>query len=131
MDLFRKPRRVMGFTDLGPIQIPPHPRKPALVDRVNGNTYELIKSGSDPALSLITDTTGFQVFPAHFGPYVQDEQLLRTRRLFSSSGALSSEEVPFNADWARVLITVAESPLDVWALVWDSSAQALTLTEVL
>lgn len=131
MSHFRNPRRIMGFVDLGPIQIPPRPRKPALVDRVNGNTYELVKSGADPALSQITDTTGFQVFPADFGPYVQDTHLLRTRRLFAAAGVLGSEEVALRADWAPVLITVAESPLDVWQIVWDASALALTLTEVL
>ncbi len=131
MNFFRNPRRVMGVTDLGPITIPPRPRKPALVDRVDGNTYEVVKSGAAPALSLLASTDGFQVFPANFGPYVQDENRQRTRRLFSSSGVLSSEEVAFNADWARVLITVAESPLDVWAVVWDSSTQVLALTEVL
>ena len=131
MSHFRNPRRIMGFVDLGPIQIPPRPRKPALVDRVNGNTYELIKSGADPALSQITDTDGFQVFPADFGPYVQDPQRLRTRRLFSSGGTLGSEEIALQADWAPVLITVTESPLDVWEIVWDASALALTLTEVL
>lgn len=133
MSHFRNPRRIMGFVDLGPIQIPPRPRKPALVDRANGNTYELIKSGASPALSQIPDTTGFQVFPADFGPYVQDTHLLRTRRLFSSGGVLGSEETAraLRADWAPVLITVAASPLDVWQVVWDSSTLALTLTEVL
>ncbi len=131
MSHFRHPRRIMGYVDLGPIQIPPRPRKPALMDRSNGNTYELIKSGADPALSLLSDTTGFQVFPADFGPYVQDTHLLRTRRLFSDGGVLGSEETALRADWSPVLITVTESPLDVWQVVWDSSALALTLEEVL
>ncbi len=129
MSIHRKPRRVMGYTDIGPITIPPLPRKPALVDRVDGNTYELVKSGADPALSLITDTTGFQVFLAHSGPYVASGKA--TRKLFSSSGVLNSEPVGFNAIWAPVLITVAASPLDVWEVIWDAVTQALTLTEVL
>ncbi|KKL92061.1 hypothetical protein LCGC14_1888450 [marine sediment metagenome] len=129
MSHFRNPRRIMGFVDLGPIQIPPRPRKPALVDRVNGNTYELIKSGADPALSLLTDTSGFQVFAAHSGPYVAASGT--TRKLFSSGGTLSSEEVAHDASWAPVLITVAESPLDVWEVVWDASTLALTLEELL
>ena len=129
MSHFRNPRRIMGFVDLGPIQIPPRPRKPALVDRGNGNTYELIKSGADPALSLLSNTSGFQVFAAHSGPYVAASGT--TRKLFSSGGALSSEEVAHDASQAPVLITVTESPLDVWEIVWDASALALTLTEVL
>lgn len=125
----REPRRVHGFVDIGPIAIPPRPRRPALVDRVDGNTYELIKSGADPALSLLADTSGFQVFAAFSGPYVQDG--LNTRRLFSSSGALDSEALTLTADQAPVLITVTDSPLDVFEVVWDAAAQALTLTEVL
>lgn len=129
MTTLREPRRVQGYVDIGPIAIPPRPPKPALVDRANGNTYELIKSGADPALSLLSDTSGFRVFPAFSGPYVQDGP--RTRRLFSSGGTLSSEEVAWGADWSPVLITVAASPLDVWEVVWDAAALALTLTEVL
>jgi len=99
------------------------------VDRVDGNTYELIKSGPIPALSLLTDTSGFQVFPAFDGPYIRDGT--RTRRLFSASGALSSEPVAFNAAQASVSITVAVSPLDVFEVVWDAATQSLTLKETL
>jgi hypothetical protein len=127
MSAHREPRRVLGYVDIGPITIPPRPRKPALVDRGNGNVYELVKSGVVPALSLLTDTTGFQVFTAHSGPYVQDGE--GTRRLFSSAGALSSEAVSFKASASPVFITVTENPLDVWRVLWDSSAQSLTLEE--
>lgn len=130
MSLHREPRRVHGFTDIGPITIPPRPQKPALVDRVDGNTYELIKSGSVPALSLLTNTSGFQVFAAFDGPYIRDGNE-RTRRLFSSSGTLDSEPVAFNAAQASVSITVAVSPLDVFEVVWDAATQSLTLTETL
>ncbi len=131
MSIHRAPRKVMGFTDIGPILIPPRPRKPALRDRSDGNVYEITKSGSAPALAQITDTSEHQVFPANHGPYVPDDTgvRLRTRRLFSTAGVLASETVPFNAGQAPVLITVAASPLDVWEVVWDGSA--LTLTEVL
>ena len=129
MTALREPRRVMGYTDIGPIAIPPRPRKPALVDRANGNTYELIKSGADPALSVLANTSGFQVFAAHDGPYVQAGNI--TRRLFASGGALGSEALAFSATSAPVLITVTASPLDVWQITWDSAAQALTLTELL
>lgn len=131
MSIFRKPRKVMGFVDMGPILVPPRPRRPALQDRSNGNTYEIVKSGASPALSVITDTSEHQVFTANQGPYVPDDTGVRprTRRLFASGGSLSSEQVAFNAGQAPVLITVASSPLDVWEVVWDGSA--LTLTEVL
>ena len=130
MSHFRNPRRIMGFVDLGPITIPPRPRRPALVDRVDGNTYELIKSGAVPALSLLTDTSGFEVFPAFSGPYVRDGDT-RTRQLFSSSGALSSEPVAFNAAQSPVSITVAVSPLDVFEVVWDAATLSLSLKELL
>ena len=130
MSIHREPRRVHGFVDIGPIAIPPRPRKPALVDRVDGNTYEIIKSGSVPALSLITDTSGFQVFAAFDGPYIRDGDT-RTRRLFSSSGSISSEPVAFNAAQASVSITVAVSPLDVFEVVWDAATQSLSLNELL
>ncbi len=128
MSIHRKPRKVMGFTDIGPILIPPRPRKPALVDRSNGNTYEIVKSGALPALSVITDTSAHQVFAATQGPYIPDETGVRprTRRLFSAGGTLSSEQVAFNATNAPVLVTVAASPLDVWEVVWDGAALALT-----
>ncbi len=130
MSAHRTPRRVHGFTDIGPIQIPPRPRKPALIDRVDGNTYELIISSSAPALSQITDTSGFQVFPADAGPLVADGRLTPgTRRLFSSSGTLSTEAHARVSGQAPVLITVTASPLDVWEVVWNGTA--LTLTEVL
>ena len=125
----REPRRVMGFVDIGPITIPPRPQTPALVDRVDGNTYEIVKSGSVPALSLLTNTSGFQVFAAFDGPYIRDGN--RTRRLFSSSGALSSEPVTFNAAQGPVSITVAVSPLDVFEVVWDAATQSLSLDELL
>ncbi len=126
---FTKPRRVMGYTDMGRVVIPPRPKKPALVDRVDGLTYEITKSGASPALALLSDSTGYEVFPAWSGPYVQADGA--TRRLFSSSGSLSSEEVAFEAGSPPVLITVATSPLDVWSVVWDSSTSALTLEELL
>ena len=50
MSHFRNPRRIMGFVDLGPITIPPRPRRPALVDRVDGNTYEA--NSVSPAIEL-------------------------------------------------------------------------------
>jgi hypothetical protein len=128
MTLHRQPRRVQGYVDIGPITIPPLPKKPALTDRTDGNVYEIIKSGASPALSLITDLTGFEVFAAFGGPYVQDGAT--SRRLFSTGGGtLSSEAVTFKADLGRVLVTVAASPLDVWEVLWDGTA--LTLTEVL
>ncbi len=129
MAFLRDPRRVQGFTDIGPITIPPRPKQPALVDRSDGNTYKLIKSGADPALSLLSDTSGFQVFAAFSGPYIQDGT--RSRKLFSTAGVLSSEAVAGVSGQAPVLVTVAASPLDVWQVVWDGDALALTLTELL
>lgn len=125
-----KPRRVQGYVDLGSIAIPPRPKKPAMVDRVDGNTYEIIKSGAVPALSLLTSTSGFQVFAAFDGPYIQDEAR-STRRLFSSSGVLSSEELAFRASVAPVAITVAESPLDIFEVIWNPVTKALDLNELL
>ena len=130
MNIFRKPRRVHGYVDIGPITIPPRPQKPAMVDRVDGNTYEIIKSGSVPALSLITSTAGFQVFAAFDGPYIRDGNT-RTRRLFASSGSISSEPVDFNAAQASVSITVAVSPLDVFEVIWDATTLSLGLKELL
>ncbi len=129
MTSLREPRKVMGYVDIGPITIPPRPKKPALVDRANGNTYEITKSGSVPALSLLSDTTGYEVFPAWSGPYVQAGAV--TRRLYASGGTLGSEAVAFNAGSPPVLITVSTAPLDVWSVVWDSAALALTLEELL
>ncbi len=129
MGNLREPRRVMGYTDIGPIMIPPRPKKPALVDRANGNTYEITKSGSSPALSILSDSTGYEVFLAWSGPYVQAGAV--TRRLYASGGTLGSEAVAFSAGSPPVLITVTASPLDVWSVVWDSSTLALTLEELL
>ena len=117
----------MGFVDIGPIEIPPRPKKPAMVDRNNGNTYEITKSGGVPGLSLLSDTAGFQVFAAFDGPYVQQGR--RTRRLFSSSGVIGSELVRFQADGHPVFITVAVSPLDVYRVVWDVPSQALSVIQ--
>ncbi len=125
----REPRRVMGYTDIGPVTIPPRPKKPALVDRVDGNTYEITKSGSAPSLSVLSNTDGYEVFPAWSGPYVQAGGI--TRRLYAASGSLSSEAVTFEADSPPVLVTVTAAPLDVWSVVWDGSALALTLEELL
>ncbi len=117
------------MTYLGPSTIPPRPAKFALTDRVDGNIYEIIKSGNDPALSAITDTSGYIVFGASHGPYI--DALSTTRRLYASSGTLSSEATGFRAwgpgDGVFVIVTV--SPLDVWEVTWDGSA--LTLTEAL
>ena len=126
----REPRRVMGYTDIGPVTIPPRPKKPALVDRGNGNTYAITKSGDAPSLALLSNTSGYEVFPAFSGPYVQAGGGI-TRRLFANGGALSSEEMTFEAGSPPVLITVATAPLDVWSVVWDSSSLALTLEELL
>ena len=115
--------------DLGPATIPPRPAKFALNDRVDGNIYEIIKSGSDPALSAITDTSGYIVFGASHGPYIDASGT--TRRLFASSGTLSSESTGFRA-WGPgdgVFVTVTAAPLDVWEVIWDGTA--LALTEVL
>ncbi len=127
--VLREPRRIQGFTDIGPISIPPRPRKPALVDRVDGNTYEITKSGASPSLSVLASTSGYQVFPAHSGPLIQAGGI--TRKLYSSSGSLASEEVAYSADFAPVLITVTAAPLDVWSVVWDTSTETLTLEELL
>ncbi len=125
----REPRRVQGYIDIGPIVIPPRPQKPALVDRANGNTYAITKSGSSPALTSLSDTSGYEVFPAWSGPYVQAGAV--TRKLFASGGTLGSEEVAYKAGSPPVLITVTASPLDVWSVVWDSVTLALTLEELL
>ncbi len=125
----REPRRVKGYVDIGPIAIPPRPRKPALVDRVDGNTYEITKSGAAPGLSVLASTSGYQVFAAHDGPVIQAGAV--TRKLYSSSGTLGSEVVAYSADFPPVLITVAAAPLDVWSVVWDTSTEALTLEELL
>ncbi len=129
MSNLREPRRVQGYVDIGPISIPPRPRKPALVDRVDGTTYEITKSGASPSLSVLASTTGYQVFPAHSGPLIQAGTV--TRKLYSSSGSLASEEVAYSADFPPVLITVTAAPLDVWSVVWDTSTEALTLEELL
>ncbi len=129
MTSLREPRHVSGYVDIGPIAVPPRPAKPALVDRSNGNTYEITKSGSSPALALLSDTTGYEVFPAYSGPYVQAGPV--TRRLYSSGGSLETEAMSFNAGSPPVLITVTASPLDVWSVVWDSASLALTLEELL
>jgi hypothetical protein len=119
----------LGYTDLGPATIPPRPLKLALNDRVDGKIYEIVKSGADPALSEITDTSGYIVHEAFHGPYIDASG--STRRLFASSGTLSSEATTFRAlgPGDGVFVTVAVSPLDVWEVTWDGSA--LTLTEVL
>ncbi len=127
MGTLREPRKVQGYQDLGPIAIPPRPKKPALVDRVDGNTYEITKSGASPSLSVLSSTAGFQVFAAYDGPVIQAGPV--TRKLYSSSGTLFSEEVSYSADFPPVLITVTAAPLDVWSVVWDGSA--LTLEELL
>ncbi len=113
-------RRIKGYTDMGPIAIPPRPKKPALVDRVDGNTYEITKSGASPGLSVLASTAGFQVFAAWDGPVVQAGA--STRKLYSSSGVLDSEVVAYSADFPPVLVTVTAAPLDVWSVVWNGSA---------
>ncbi len=127
---WQKPKRIWGYYDLGPVVIPPRPPKPALTDRVSGSVYALTKDGSNPSVSVLADTAGYKVFPAHAEPTIRVGDT-RLRRLFVSSGALSSEEVTNAAYHGRVLITVSASPLDVWEVVWDNATDSLTLEEVL
>ncbi len=126
--MLREPRRVQGYVDIGPIAIPPRPPKPALVDRVDGNTYEITKSGASPSLAVLSSTTGYQVFAAYDGPVIQAGT--ETRKLYSSSGTLGSEVVAYSADFPPVLITVTAAPLDIWSVIWDTSSLAITLEEL-
>lgn len=120
-------RRANGYTDLGPVRVPPLPPKPALTDRSNGLIYEITKSGSVPALSQITNTAGYNVHAAFSGPYVQAGA--ETRRLFASGGTLGSELLTFVAGTAPPMVIVSTAPLDVWEVVWDTTTEALSLTE--
>ncbi len=128
MSPLREPYRVQGYVDIGPIAIPPRPAKPALVDRVDGNTYEITKSGASPSLAVLSSTSGYHVFAAYSGPVVQAGNTVR--KLYSSSGTLGSEEVAYSADFPPVLITVTAAPLDIWSVIWDNSSLSLTLEEL-
>ena len=121
-------RKVRGFYDLGPVRVPPLPRKWALTDRSNGNIYEIVKADTAPALALLSSTDGYTVRGVFDGPFIQDGAKA-TRRLFATGGSISSEAVSFRHDDGPILITVAVAPLDVWSVVWDAAAEALSLEE--
>lgn len=126
-----RPRRADGFTDMGSITIPPRPPKFALRGRDDGLLYELVKNGAVPSASLLSALDGHLVMGAYEGPYVPVAG--GSRRLFVSSGVLSSEPVDggLAIAYAPVHITVASAPLDVWRVVWDEASGALSLLEVL
>lgn len=97
-------RRLQGYTDLGPVQVPPRPRYIIMTDRADGTKWLLthnLVDGPDAdgriALSNTLPTTPDKVvYGAYEGPYVQEsthEQGSPVLRLLVREGHLGYEEI--------------------------------------
>lgn len=119
----------MGRLDrLGRIRIPPIPKETALVDRVDGKTYKVVKANGTPTLSELTgavDLNRYWLYQPFEGPVVEDD-VGHQQRLFASSGSLSFERSDRNTRSAPVDALVSKRPLEVWRVTIEAGALSLT-----
>lgn len=85
--------RIQGYTDLGPVAVPPRPPGCALVDRDDGNTYYITETagGSSPPIVLTALPSNWTdpIYSAGHEPVI--ETAAGRVRIYSSNGALGNE----------------------------------------